>query len=89
MMPKRLSVLLWVLLAAAGCGRAPAGPVMTMNEIAERYVKLVLAVGQHDELFVDAYYGDPAWKPAGTPPSLPALAAQAEKLRADLRSIDA
>jgi hypothetical protein len=33
-----------------------------MNEIAERYVKLVLAVGQHDADYVDAYYGPPEWK---------------------------
>ena len=29
---------------------------------AEAYVKLVLAVGQHDADYVDAYYGDEAWK---------------------------
>jgi hypothetical protein len=33
-----------------------------MNEIAERYVKLVLAMGQHDPAYVDAYYGPPEWK---------------------------
>lgn len=33
-----------------------------MNRIAERYVKLVLAVGQHDENYVDAYYGPETWK---------------------------
>src|SRR5688572_9106295 len=33
-----------------------------MNAIAETYVKLVLAVGQHDANYVDAYYGPPAWK---------------------------
>ena len=33
-----------------------------MNQIAERYVKLVLAVGQHDENYVDAYYGPEAWQ---------------------------
>ena len=31
-----------------------------MNTIAERYVKLVLAVGQHDADYVDAFYGPPA-----------------------------
>ena len=30
-----------------------------MNEIAERYVKLVLATGQHDPAYVDSYYGPP------------------------------
>ncbi|MGK5061174.1 hypothetical protein [Janthinobacterium sp. LB3P112] len=29
---------------------------------AERYVKLVLAMGQHDASYVDAYYGPPAWQ---------------------------
>jgi hypothetical protein len=33
-----------------------------MNRIAESYVKLVLAVGQHDRDYVDAYYGPPEWK---------------------------
>ena len=35
-----------------------------MNAIAERYVKLVLALGQHDSSYVDAYYGPPEWKPS-------------------------
>jgi len=34
-----------------------------MNTIAERYVRLVLAVGQHDADYVDAYYGPAEWKP--------------------------
>ena len=33
-----------------------------MNGIAERYVRLVLAVGQHDGDYVDAYYGPPEWR---------------------------
>lgn len=33
-----------------------------MNQIAERYVRLVLALGQHDENYVDAYYGPEAWQ---------------------------
>jgi len=52
-----------------------------MPQIAERYVKLVLAVGQHDADFVDAYYGDPSWKPTGAPQPLPALASEAAELR--------
>ena len=35
-----------------------------MNSIAEKYVKLVLRVGQHDPDYVDAYYGPQEWKPA-------------------------
>ena len=33
-----------------------------MNDLAERYVKLVLAMGQHDSDCVDAYYGPEAWR---------------------------
>ena len=33
-----------------------------LNNIAEPYVKLVLAVGQHDADYVDAYYGPKEWK---------------------------
>jgi hypothetical protein len=33
-----------------------------MNSIAERYVKLVLAVGLHDPDYVDAFYGPMEWK---------------------------
>jgi hypothetical protein len=32
-----------------------------LNKIAESYVKLVLAVGQHDSNYVDAYYGPQEW----------------------------
>lgn len=32
-----------------------------LNRIAESYVKLVLAVGQHDTDYVDAYYGPEKW----------------------------
>jgi hypothetical protein len=33
-----------------------------MDRVAEEYVKLVLAVGQHDSDYVDAYYGPPGLK---------------------------
>lgn len=33
-----------------------------MNRIAEAYVKLVLAVGNHDSDYVDAYHGPEEWK---------------------------
>jgi hypothetical protein len=33
-----------------------------MNAISERYVKLVLALGEHDADYVDAYYGPPEWR---------------------------
>jgi hypothetical protein len=33
-----------------------------INALAERYVRLVLALGQHDADYVDAYYGPPEWR---------------------------
>ena len=35
-----------------------------MNSAAETYVKLVLAVGEHDSDYVDAFYGPPEWRDA-------------------------
>jgi hypothetical protein len=60
----------------------------TMNQIAESYVKLVLAVGQHDADYVDAYYGPPEWqKEAETAKRpLPAIRTEAESLLAQLRA---
>jgi hypothetical protein len=48
-----------------------------MNALAERYVRLVLAVGQHDPDYVDAFYGPAEWR------------AEAEKQKAPLTAIEA
>lgn len=56
---------------------------MTLNQIAEHYVKLVLAVGQHDSTYVDAYIGPPSWQTeAQQSPAIPLsdLSAQADAL---------
>lgn len=37
-------------------------PEPAMNAIAEQYVRLVLAVGEHDTHYVDAYYGPDEWR---------------------------
>jgi hypothetical protein len=59
----------------------------TMNALADRYVKLVLAVGQQDDGYVDAYYGPAEWKAeaakAGKRP-LAELAAEADAIAAAL-----
>ena len=51
-----------LLLAAASAPTAQTRQPSPMNAIAERYVKLVLALGQHDADYVDAFYGPPEWK---------------------------
>ena len=50
---------------AADQGSAPVPaplPPLNMNEIAVTYVKLVLALGELDPGYVDAYYGPPEWR---------------------------
>src|ERR1700741_4779501 len=57
-----------------------------MNTVAERYVHLVLALGQHDPDYVDAFYGPAEWKTQAEKekPSLDAIGAQANELSARL-----
>ena len=62
-----------------------------MQAIAERYVRLVLAVGQHDAAFVDAYYGPPQWRDEAASAALPlgALLDAGRRLQDDLGSMPA
>lgn len=59
-----------------------------MDRAAESYVKLVLAVGQHDPDYVDAYYGPPEWRTEAEAAKrpLPELRAEAARLVADLQA---
>src|ERR1700741_1113634 len=67
-------------------GVAVAAPMRaqdnTMNTLAERYVRLVLAVGQHDADYVDAFYGPAEWRKQAEASKVPLadLDAQAEAL---------
>jgi hypothetical protein len=99
-MMRRTSALL-ALLAAAGCGGEPrtgdsdvtagaeTAAVEAMNGIAESYVKLVLGVGEHDDGYVDAYYGPAEWRDevSAAAPPLSALEAAARSLAARLDSV--
>ena len=62
-----------------------------MDTIAEGYVKLVLAVGQHDPDYVDAYYGPPEWKTAAetAKANLDSIAARAQDLTSQLGRVPA
>ncbi|MFC1480747.1 hypothetical protein ACFL6E_00690 [Candidatus Neomarinimicrobiota bacterium] len=51
-----------LLAALTGCGKKEQPTFM--NNAAESYVKLVLAMGTHDAGYVDAYYGPQAWRTA-------------------------
>jgi hypothetical protein len=91
---KRASLvfLLLALLAASTAEAASPSPTPAMlrsvNEIAEAYVKLVLAMGQHDPDYVDAYYGPPEWKKQSeTKKALDAIALDAMRLRDQLAKV--
>jgi len=86
----RLTLLTFALVPLStllqGCAGAPR-----LDAVAESYVKLVLAVGRHDALYVDAYYGPPAWQTEaarGEPAPLPGLLATTRALRRDLEAAE-
>jgi len=59
-----------------------------MNQLAERYVRLVLQAGQHDADFVDAYYGPETLRPAaGSKTPLADLLATAAALQRDVAAV--
>src|SRR5438876_4909353 len=68
-----LSFVFCGLVASSGNAYAPD----PLNPVAERYAHLVLALGQHDPDYVDAFYGPAEWK------------AQAEKEKKSLDAIGA
>jgi hypothetical protein len=74
--------------AVCGGGSGERGAV-AMDAIAERYVTLVLAVGQHDPSYVDAYYGPPEWKPAADRKQpLEEIDSEAGALIAEVRALE-
>ena len=81
-----------VFAALIGGGIAMTGqtpPPDPYKSVAEQYVKLVLAVGQHDGDYVDAYYGPQEWRTeaeAAKPP-LSAIDDKAAKVESELAVI--
>src|SRR5688572_7923738 len=97
MTPRRWTPLFLLLLSAAGCAertdrpRTSAQGASSMDRAAESYVKLVLAVGQHDPDYVDAFYGPPEWRIEAEAAKRPLadLRAEAERLVAELQAMSA
>jgi hypothetical protein len=71
------------LVTVSGSARAAAD---AMNTVARRYAHLVLALGQHDPDYVDAFYGPSEWKTQAEKEkkSLDAIGAEAAELQATL-----
>ncbi|HEU4558627.1 MAG TPA: hypothetical protein VFS20_12290 [Longimicrobium sp.] len=102
--PRTGVALLLGLTAVAGCTPGPAAAPAAnpsaaaaptparpgeLDRVAEAYVKLVLALGQHDADYVDAYYGPPAWKTEAEAAKLPlaTIRARAAELRTAVAAI--
>ena len=67
-----------------------AGQAEALNAIATRFVKLALAIGQHDKAFVDAYQGPKEWQEeaASANRSLTMLTIEVRGLINELDSLD-
>lgn len=61
---------------------------MTIDAIAQEYVKLSLLIGQHHESYIDAYYGPKEWQPTADAQPLTTLLKTANLLSKQLRLID-
>ncbi len=78
-------------LCVASCAALTRAQDTTMNTLAERYVRLVLAVGQYDADYVDAYYGPPEWRTEAEARKLPLtdIASRAATLARDVAAAPA
>ncbi len=79
--PKILLFVVSGLIVSSGI----VGAADPMNAVAEKYAHLVLALGQHDPDYVDAFYGPAEWKTQAEKEkkSLDQIAAQAQQLMVD------
>jgi len=67
--------------------RGPDAPAWApLDRLAVEYVKLVLATGERDPGYVDAYYGPPEWQEEvrAAPPELPEIRSRAERMVGEL-----
>jgi hypothetical protein len=98
--PIRASFLACCIVAIAGCApeegadeldtvSADARADTTLTPLAEQYVKLVLAVGTHDDGYVDAYYGPAEWREQVAADALPldSIGMRARRLIAELDTV--
>ena len=85
-----VSIFWLAIVTGRAAGGSPA-PAPDIREAAERYVKLVLAMGQHDDDYVDAYYGPADWKAKAESEKMPleAIATEAKQVAESLSRLPA
>jgi len=87
----RIAKCLALLLVCASCTQQPQINVSTkIDPLAEQYVRLALSLGEHDEHYVDAYFGPEEWRAhaRANPRSLDDIAATGAALASKVRAID-
>lgn len=84
--------LVTLMLLTFGCGQMGTSGKgeLKMNELAARYVKMVLAMEHHDPGYVDAYYGPTEWRTAveESPWQLEQIVKEADSLEFLLSRLD-
>ena len=86
----RIFAYVAIALLCVACSTAQdADPADEFNPLAAAYVKLALAMGEHDTDYVDAYFGPADWREqaAENGLSLAEIAAAATHLAAEVRAI--
>ena len=77
---------LWSQLLVAGALVSAQTPPPDPYRVAEHYVKLVLAVGQHDADYVDAFYGPAEWRKEAEAAKKPLAAIDAQAAALETRA---
>lgn len=86
---RKMTILLAATMLAA-CGTQDAAPTMSLDEVAEAYVKATLEIDTHEAGYVDAYYGPEDWREEAkaNPRDTAALKAEVLRLRSALETIE-
>jgi len=88
---RHIPIVLLALICTA-CSQGESAKLGSrLDPVAEQYVRLALALGEHDNDYVDAYFGPPEWREAAHAQamSLDAIGLAADKAIATLETIDA
>ncbi len=84
-----MKILFCIFIVAMVSFSQKRNRTITMDGIAEQYVRLILDIGQHDPDYVDAYYGPKEWQDASkkVKQQLTALEDRTEAVTARLKRI--
>lgn len=87
----RILKCLMLLAICSACGEQKSIDVSAqLDPLAEQYVRLALAMGEHDADYVDAYFGPTEWRQQAQQLALPLaeIATEADELATKIRSVD-